>query len=609
MITTNCADLANKTVDFVIAGGGTAGLTLGARLSEDPSVTVAVLEAGDDTMGDPIIAIPSQYGLAIGNPKYDWCFQTTRQQHSNNKQMLWSRGKGLGGSSTINFCAWIKPPAGDIDAWEKLGNPGWNWADYLRYSRKTENFHLPAKEQTDLFPHTYDASIRGTSGPVQFTIPPHVHTIDAMVQATFVNMGVKVIEDPYKGNINGTWIGSASLDPRTWTRSSSATAYLTPSQDRPNLTVLLHALVSRIIFANDVDSEQRLTATGLEFIHQGSKYIVNAQKEVILSAGAAKSPQILELSGIGRHEVLSKIGIDTKINLPGVGENLQEHNFIGISYELSSSVKHETLDLLRDPEYAKEAMRLHAEGKGMMRMGITSYTYLPLSMASPPGAANLIAKAEKEIEEWKNAPDIAPGVSEQLDIQLQTLHDDTLPDLEIVAFPRLFSPAITPVPGKSYTSLLGFLNHPLSRGTVHATTNDPHDNPEIDPKYFSRDSDLELLVQTIKYIRQVVEIEPLKSGIVGEVEPGPDCKTDEQIRDFIKDTVSSAWHGVGTCSMLPRDKQGVVDPLLKVYGTTNVRVVDLSIVPLHIAAHTQATVYMIAEKAAHIIRSTYNPVL
>ncbi|GLB44236.1 putative (gmc) oxidoreductase [Lyophyllum shimeji] len=509
----------------------------------------------------------------------------------------------------MNFYAWTRPPAADVDAWEKLGNPGWNWADYLRYSKKVETFHPPAEEQTDRFPHTYDADIRGTSGPIHVTIPPHVHTVDALVQQTLVNMGIRVIEDPYQGNISGTWIGSANLDPKTWTRSYSATAYLSPSQNRPNLTVLLGALASRIIFADESDN-LGLTATGLEFIHQGNRYVVNAQKEVILSVGVPKSSQILELSGVGRAEVLSRIGVEPKIKLPGVGENLQEHEFLAVSYELNPATKHETLDLLRESEYAGEASQLHAEGKGRMRTGITSFTYIPLSSVKTPGAAKLVQKMEREIEEWKNEPGILHGLQKQLEIQLATLRDDSLPDFEIVAFPGLFSTTATPGPGKSYTSFMGFLNHPLSRGTVHATTNDPEDNPEINPHYFEKDSDLELMVQTFKYIRRMVHTEPLKSGIVQtEVEPGPHCTTDEHIRDFIKNTHHTVWHGVGTCSMLPRDEQGVVDPSLKVYGTTNVRVVDLSVVPLHIAAHAHSTAYVIAEKAAHIISSAHEPVL
>ncbi|RDB23961.1 Versicolorin B synthase [Hypsizygus marmoreus] len=605
MIATSADDVVDKTFDFVIAGGGTAGLTLAARLSEDPSVTVVVLEAGENTIGDPAIAVPAQFGATLGNPKYDWASYTTKQSHSNDKEILWSRGKGLGGSSAVNFHAWSKPPASDVDALEKLGNPGWNWADYLKYSKKSETFIPPVKELTDLYPHTYDAEYRGTSGPIQVTIPAQIHTIDALFQKTLVNMGHKAIKDPYGGDITGTWIASANLDSKTWTRSYAATAYLLPYQNRPNLIVLPQALVARVLFADNVAGGE-LTATGIEFSHEGKIHVVHARKEVILSAGTVKSPQILELSGIGRPNILSDIGVDIKVQLPGVGENLQDHNFIAVSFELNPA-RHVTLDRLRtDPEFAKEALRLHGEGKGIYRTGVTSFAYFPLSLINSDGARALLGATEKQIQELKDMSGAVPGLQDQLDIQLATLRDETLPDMEVIAFPGLFSGTLTPEPGKNYVSLLAVLNHPLSRGTIHVKTKDPQDNPEIDPHCLERDTDLENLVQHFKYVRRMAETEPLKIDIVGpEVEPGPECQTDQQIREYIKDNLATAWHGIGACAMLPHEKHGVVDPQLKVYGTTNLRVVDISIIPLHIAAHTQATAYVIGEKAADLIRSAH----
>ncbi|KAJ7635380.1 GMC oxidoreductase [Roridomyces roridus] len=589
--------------DYVIVGGGTAGLVLASRLTEDPSVTVLVLEAGEPNITQPEIMVPGQFGMTFGNPKFDWAFTTVKQKFSNDREVIWSRGKGLGGSSALNFYAWIKPPAADIDAIEKLGNPGWNWAEYMTYTKKSETFHPPTELQPDALPQTWDASLRGTDGPIHTTIPFHYHVVDDLFQGTMKNMGVQRVEDPYGGNITGMWLGNSNLDPKDWTRSYATTGYYLPAQDRPNLTVLTESTVARILF-KEKDGEKPLTASGVEYLRDGDKSTVNAKREVMLCAGAIKSPQILELSGksasaensIGRPGILSTIGVETKIELPGVGENVQEHSFFGISYELAGSPP--TLDSLHDPAYAAEAKKLYQQGLGPQRAGVTSFSFLPLSFISPAEAPALIDALASNLEKQIQAGSVPQSLKEQWELQMGVLKDDCLPDVELAAFPG----HLTLCPGKTYCTVMPVLTHPFSRGTIHATSSDPTANPAIDPHYFENDFDLEVLVQAVKYTRKLAQTEPFKSGVVREVDPGVECVTDEQIREYIKNVHGTTWHTVGSCSMLPRSKNGVVDPELKVYGTTNLRVVDLSVVPLHIAAHTQATVYVIAEKAADIIR-------
>ncbi|KAJ7290529.1 GMC oxidoreductase [Mycena rebaudengoi] len=591
-------DIVDKSFDYVICGGGTAGLALAARLTENPSITVAVLEAGEHNIGESLIDIPGQFGQTFGNPKFDWSFPTTAQKHSLNKSYLWQRGKGLGGSSAMNFYAWTKPPAGDVDAIEALGNPGWNWAEYSKYSRMSETFHIAQNEQSDLYPHTHDLAFRGESGPIQVTVPHSVYTVDRLFQETLVNRGLKPIKDPYGGDISGTWMASANLDPKSWTRSYAATAYYMPNKERKNFVVLTEAIVARVLFA-DVSGID-LTANGVEFIHGGKTLKVYAKKEVILSAGAIKSPQILELSGIGRKEILENIGIDCKIDLRGVGQNVQDHTYLGVSYELNPNDSHETYDLMRNPDFAAEAKKLHSDLKGMHRIGITSFAYLPLQSATSE-APVLIQKASESVDLLKRSGRLEPGQADILDKQIETLKDDTLPDLEIIAFPGYFTTITAPEAGKSYVTVLVVLNHPLSRGTIHAASNDPLAHPTIDPAYFENDNDLENLVQHIKYIRSMTETEPWKSGVIREIDPGPNCQTDDDIRKYIYDCHGTCWHTVGSTSMLPLNKQGVVSPELKVYGTTNLRVVDVGIVPIHLATHTHATAYVIAEKAADLI--------
>ncbi|PPQ95957.1 hypothetical protein CVT26_016123 [Gymnopilus dilepis] len=577
-------DVAGKAFDYVVIGGGTAGLPAAVRLSDDSGVSVLLLEAGSvDNLGDFKIDVPAQFGRTLGDLKYDWAFTTAEQSALNGRQLLWSRGKGLGGTSAMNFYCWSKPHAVDINNFEKLGNPQWNWTEYKKYSNRSECVHLPMKEQTDLYPHTFTDDSCGKSGPLQVIIPPHLHGADMLFQETMVKIGLRAINDPYSGDITGTWIAASNLDPKTWTRSYAATAYLLPNIDRPNLSVLTSALVSRILF-NKVERGEDRSARGVEFL-------------------AIKSPHILELSGVGRPEILSKIGVDVVVNLSGVGENVQEHSLVGVPFELP--IGEETLESLLDPVYAAKAKELHELGQGLHRIGITSAAFFPLSATKCEGVTSLIDGLEAEVDAKAKAGQLRPGLEEQLRLQISVLRDDTVPDCEVILFPGYYfpDPNVPPEKGKNYITPIACLNHPISRGTIHAECKNPTVQPVCDPRYFESDFDMEIMLQMVKFIRGMKEIEPWKSGTVKESLPGPEYLTDDQLRDYIKKTLGTVFHTAGSCSMLPRDKGGVVDHKLKVYGTTNLRVADISIIPLHISAHTQATAYMIGEKAADIIKA------
>jgi len=235
-------------------------------------------------------------------------------------------------------------------------------------------------------------------------------------------------------------------------------------------------------------------------------------------------------------------------------------------------------------------------------MGMSQIAYVPISDVKTVDASQLRNQIEKDIEEYKKIAH--PGVSEQLDIQLATLRSSDSPEFEFMVVPGFSTMNAQPEPGKMYTTIGCFLVHPLSRGSVHAETNNPLDNPILDPCYFERASDLETLLQGFKYVMLLSRTEPLKSGIVKELE-ATNCTTDEELREYLKERIGIAGHGIGTCSMLPRDKQGVVDSKLKVYGTRNLRVVDISVLSLHVAAHPQTFAYFIAEKAYDIIRAAH----
>jgi choline dehydrogenase-like flavoprotein len=310
------------------------------------------------------------------------------------------------------------------------------------------------------------------------------------------------------------------------------------------------------------------------------------------------------LSGIGRKSVLEPLGIDCKIDLPGVGENLQEHMLITTVWKLKPDSEHDTFDLMRTPGFAEEQKRLHAENKGMHRLGLTSFAYLPWRFAFANGEEKKLIE-DKVAELEKNKDKFPPGLWEQYKIQIENLRDEAVPDLELAVFPGFYTTAVAPEENAKYVSALGVLNHPFSRGDVHIKSTNPEEYPVMDAHYFEDEFDMTNMISHIKMCRRIRETEPFKSMIAEEVAPGPELQTDEQLRDFVCKHMTTAWHGLGTTAMLPREHAGVVDPQLKVYGTNNLRVVDLGIIPLHLATHTHSVAYVIGEKAADIIKATW----
>ncbi|KAH8116713.1 GMC oxidoreductase [Phellopilus nigrolimitatus] len=577
-------EIAGKAFDYVVIGGGTAGLTVAARLAEDPLITVAVLEAGSERLGDPAIDIPAQIGKHIGDPKYAWDFHTVPQEHANGRKIPWARGKMLGGSSAINFYGWDNPPKRDIDAWEKLGNPGWNWERFSKSLKKTVSFTAPNDEDASRHRQVFNPDAHGTSGPLKITFPAVIVTGDVPFQDTLLNAGIKVAKDPLNGDPIGTWMSAVTLDAKTQKRSYSATAFYEPNADKPNFRVLCDALVHHVITGSN---DNTVEAKAVEFEYGGAIYTVSVKKDVVLCAGALKSPQVLELSGIGDKQILDSLGIQTVLDLPGVGSNAQEHICTAVVFELDPELGHKTLDSLADKDYMTAQLALHAENKGFLRLGISGFTFLPLStVTSPERALELVALQRKIIEERENAGTLSPGLKEQYELQLGKYERHEGGECELICFPGYFG-AGTPEIGKLYITIILSLNHLYGRGTIHATSKDPRVQPDIDPHYFEEKIDLDVMVETMKFSRQLSELEPFKSFYAKELFPGPSYTTDEELREYVKATVGTTFHTVGTLSMLPRALNGVVDPNLLVYGTKNIRVADLSIAPLHVAAHTQ----------------------
>ncbi|KAI0369826.1 GMC oxidoreductase [Pilatotrama ljubarskyi] len=583
------SEVADKTFDFVIL----SGCVLAARLSENPNVTVALLEAGKANFDDPAIAKVDGWMELMFKPDNDWVFRTTPQSKAVNNvttpdgkptdSFYWSRGKGLGGSTTINFLLWTRPQREEIEA-----------------SKRAETFHPPeAVSDSEAFKALYKTESVGQTGPIPVSFARTTSGIESVLQETqtLKAHGIQVNSDP----ISGTWRNTSIIDPQTQTRSHAARHdYLglsVPRVDRPNLKVLTDAYVRRVLTKKDGGE---VVATGVEFEHKGQIHNVHAAKEVILSASTVKSPHILELSGIGDPAVLEPLGIPVKIDLPSVGANVQDHLIVS-AYVFEMALGHDfvTSDTIKLPEIQRKLRDLYGDASGPLAVALTGPTFLPLQVFSDR-ADDIIAAQERKLAAV--ADTLAPGMKEQYDLQLEMLKNPSVPDLEILVFPFSIPPNDS---GKPFVGILPSIGHPFSRGSIHASSSDPSVQPTIEPNYFSEDIDLEILVDSIKFLRKVTNTSPWKDFAEKEVVPGVDVSSDEQIREYVKQNLSTTWHACGSCSMLPREKGGVVDSKLKVYGTRNLRVADLSILPLVPSVHTQATTYGIAEQAADIIKADH----
>ncbi|KIJ36239.1 GMC oxidoreductase [Sphaerobolus stellatus SS14] len=603
------SDVADKTFDYIIVGGGTAGLTLAATLSQDPSISVVVLEAGEPNLDDPNILLLGQCGYTFGDPKYDWEYKTVPQQYSSERRITWNRGKGLGGTSGLNFCNWTLPSAQDVDAIEKLGNPGWNWEEFEKYAHRIEKFQEPTPEKMLKYLYTYTKDSHGHNGAIKTSFPAGISvTLEIPFLQAMNSIGIP-FTDAHGGEPLGVFVCPVTMDPTTHTRSYAANSYYVPNRNRQNLKVLTGAHVAKVLFSDDETAED-LIATGVEFFFGNDtsiRQVVYANREVVLCAGTIISPQLLELSGIGRKEVLEAIGVQLKLELPGVGENLQDHQITNVNYQLDDQFADETWDQMRDPVFAAEQRRLQIKGEGFHCWGNVSLAYLPFSTVNSEEANVFFTKAASNVQKQLASPHAFPGLAEQLELQLQTLRDPQVSDVEFICLPGAGYYSLQGIqPGKKHLAIFTLLEHPFSRGSVHCKTSDPLQPPDIDPRIFENDTDLDIIVEQIKFVRKLVDVEPLKSVVKREIDPGPERQSDEEIREFIKLTHGSTWHACGSCSMLPHGKNGVVDPNLKVYGTRNLRVADLSIIPLEPLGHTQSIAYIVGMKAADILLAERN---
>ncbi|OHW90101.1 GMC oxidoreductase [Colletotrichum incanum] len=574
-----------ETYDYIVVGGGTAGVAVAARLSEGlPASKILLIEAGPAVWDEPKINIPGMKGSTLAT-KYDWNFTTVPQPNVNSRSFTVNRGKVLGGSSALNLMSYDRAAVAEYDSWEALGNPGWNWQTMIAAMKKSENF-------TGINTDTYGSEGVGDNGPVKAVvnriIPEHQNTWIP----TMNSLGVKTNLESLGGNPLGVMYQPSSIDPTHYNRSYSANAYVPIAG--PNLVILPDTTVTKVNLEQVAANSTQQRASGVT-LQDGT--VIRAQKEVILSAGSIQSPGLLELSGIGQASVLNASGIEQVIDLPGVGENLQDHLRIQSSYQLKPN--YTSFDILRsNATFAAEQLALWNAGEvSLYDYTGSGYTFSTWAQALG-NDSRMVALAKEAAGEDPSIVDLK---------KLEFMSDPSIPQLEVIFSDgytgvKGYPAATSPLFGKGFFTLIAAIMHPMSRGSIHVNPSNTTGKPIINPNYFAHEHDLDAAIQAIKYCRKIAQTEPMKSTWESEYEPGLDVvQTDEQWKQFALNTTLSIFHPVGTCSMLPKQDGGVVDSNLKVYGTSNLRVVDASVIPLLVSAHVQTAVYGIAEIAAERI--------
>lgn len=535
----------NARHDYVIVGSGSAGAALARRLA-DAGQRVLLLEAGEPRQKDFWVRVPIGIAKIVPNPDYVWQFHTEAQAGLKGQQVYWPRGRLPGGSSSVNGMIFSRGDPLEFDAWEAQGNDGWGWNALLPCFKRLESCALG------------DAAARGRSGPISIqSLGDHPDPLsEAFLQACSA-VGIPRTADYNGGRGLYGGVSYLQLSTRRGERCSTAAGYL---ENAPaTLELQTGAVATRVVF-------EGRRAVGVEYVQGGATRTAYAAREVVLAAGPVKSPQLLELSGIGDGARLQELGIATVHHLPGVGENLSDHLQSRITFEARNAT---TLNQIMGSRWRQYVM---GAGYLLRRHGL---------MATPSCTVHALAAS-------------TPG-DRRPDVKLQIHHLSSKDRLEVIK-PGAGS-GLDPFAGFS----IGFFQlRPTSRGSVHARSKDPMQNPVIQPNYLTTEADRATVLRAIRLARVVIAQSPMAPYVVRETRPGVDVRDDEGLLQYIRESGQTSFHPVGSCRM-GDDAQAVVDARLCVHGVSGLRVVDSSIMPTIPSSNTNAASIMVGEKAADLI--------